>query len=346
MNLDPIRFTEINRTELPPNVLELVASQPGRLLRFKNAVLARSEVNANKDEISQEGIQELAATLPLTAIDIEHGQHNIVGYYTDARAVQGNNELLLDVDGIIFADRFPAEAEGVRNGTYLQSIEADVKTAECSVCASQFTKRSDYCAHIRSKTAVRKLRGLTAKGGAITRRPAGTNTKFDPSKITLIASLEDEQAFEGAKRAAHRFMACLDVLQANPGAHYNLASPVLSPFMFDPNQTWIEAQVARIVNRSLEAQATTAKALVSDTKQELTAANQNVLSQVERLKLELNARIDALTKENQELKAALAPKETSKEEKIGVVGFSWIRDESASGEDEKGKEKLTWGNLK
>lgn len=197
---DEQKFTieEITPRDLPEKIGALINASAGRLLRFRNAVLARAEVNKNNDEISEEGLAEVAATLPLLAIDVEHNAQQVVGYYTDARS---NGKLA--TDGVIFADRFPNVAQGILDGSYRLSIEATAKEATCSVCGTAFAHERDYCDHLTSRKttgAVRKLKGLRAVGGAVTRSPAGSQTEFDPSQITLLASITqpDSSESEGA----------------------------------------------------------------------------------------------------------------------------------------------------
>lgn len=186
----PFEFTltEAKPEELNPNLLAVVGSAPGKLLRFQHAVLARTEVNANRDELTREGLEEVARTLPLMAIDLEHRMDRVVGFFTDARVLDD----ALDTDGIVFADRFPEVASGIMDGSHRFSIEAEAQEAVCSVCGSRFVRENTYCAHLSNRKtsgAVRRLKGLAAKGGGITRMPAGTNTTFDPQNVALVASV-------------------------------------------------------------------------------------------------------------------------------------------------------------
>ena len=67
------------------------------------------------------------------------------------------------------------------------------------MCATEFESAADYCEHLsnrRKNGAVRHLSGLKARGGAITRKPAGTNTRFDPNHIYVVAAHQDESAME------------------------------------------------------------------------------------------------------------------------------------------------------
>lgn len=172
--------------------IEVMASADGRLLVFKNAVLARVETNSNGDDISTEGIDQLAATIAGTPIDIEHDADKNVGFYTAGRR---KNDALA-VDGVIWADRYPEAAEKVKNGTYLQSVEANALVASCSTCGEKFEDARHYCSHLKSRRksgTKRHLSGLTARGGALTTRPAGSKTTFDPASVYFVASHQDSE---------------------------------------------------------------------------------------------------------------------------------------------------------
>lgn len=164
----------------------------GELLMFRDAVLARAEANKNKDRFSPQGIEELAATISLMPIDDEHIERRVIGIFTAGRAIKD----ALVTDGFIFAKRFPDEAAAVLEGRKQLSVEAEVATATCSVCGQQFTRRSQYCEHLKSPLtsgAERILSGLKAVGGGITATPAGTDTKFDRNQMVFLAS-ENEDA--------------------------------------------------------------------------------------------------------------------------------------------------------
>jgi hypothetical protein len=161
----------------------------GELMVFKNAILARAEVNKNRDMITAEGITELANTLPLMPLDDEHVERKVVGLFTAARDTGG----VLDTDGFMFARRFPQETTDVIAGKKNLSIEAQIGIAECSVCGGKFERRKDYCAHLLDPIthgAVRILHGLKAVGGGITVTPAGTGTDFSrgSDKMRFVAS--------------------------------------------------------------------------------------------------------------------------------------------------------------
>ena len=179
-----IVFEQVNA----PLHIEIQASDEGDILVFKNAILARAEVNGNRDEITKEGILELAASIAGRALDLEHRPKEIVGMFTAGRVADEN---ALSVDGLIWADRWPLVSSGVQDGAYHLSVEADAQSATCSTCGGTFASSAEYCEHLISRkgsSAVRRVSGLKAKGGAVTKRPAASNPRFDQSSIYFVAS--------------------------------------------------------------------------------------------------------------------------------------------------------------
>jgi hypothetical protein len=76
-------------------------------------------------------------------------------------------------------------------------VEATADSAVCSVCNGTFDSSDAYCEHLTNRKiygAVRKLRGLHGKGGAVTTRPAGSNTKFNPTQVYFVASHSEMSA--------------------------------------------------------------------------------------------------------------------------------------------------------
>ena len=171
--------------------------EEGEILRFRNAVLARAETNLNMDAVDATGIAELAAGLPLMPIDIEHQDRALIGTFVEAAVEQDT----LLTGGIIYARRFPEITMQLRQGIQKLSIEANAEVARCGACNKEFRTRADYCEHLsasmkerREKGWVRHLRGLSALGGAVTRKPAGTGTEFDRNAFRMIATVEPTQA--------------------------------------------------------------------------------------------------------------------------------------------------------
>lgn len=169
--------------------------QSGEVLRFTNAILVVAETNRNQDTITEEGISEICASLPGRPIDWDHEFTKNVGVFTGARAVKLEDTWAASVDGIIWADRFPEAAEGVRKGALHLSIEARADTAQCSICDGVFGEVIEYCQHLLNKLqsgANRILKGLKAIGGALTEKPAGTGTTFDQSRVYFVANHQEE----------------------------------------------------------------------------------------------------------------------------------------------------------
>ena len=178
---------EITPEQVSAKMQTVLGSAPGRILRFKNAVYARAERNKNGDMLDEKGLQELAATIEMQPIDLEHDLQKLVGYYEGGRV----QDKALYTDGILYASRFPDVARGFASGEYQQSLEATAEEAQCSVCQSIFASEKEYCEHLQNRStfqASRMLRGLKATGGAVTKRPAGTDTKADPEQMEFVAN--------------------------------------------------------------------------------------------------------------------------------------------------------------
>lgn len=177
-----------------PINLVVAQEESGEVLRFRNAILVVAETNRNQDTISEEGISEICTTLPGRPIDWDHSFRENVGFFSGATPVKVGETWGASTEGIIWADRFPEAAEGVRNGTLHLSIEARADTAECSICGGVFKEVAEYCQHLLSKIqsgANRILKGLKAVGGALTEKPAGTGTTFDQSAVYFVASHQE-----------------------------------------------------------------------------------------------------------------------------------------------------------
>lgn len=193
--LEPVTFKTVDEVgEITVEATE----DDGEILLFKNAVLCREAVNANQDEIAAGEIENLANTIAGRPIDNEHEERDIRGVFTAGRKVDRNGIPALSVDGLIWVDRYPQEANDVRSGRRKLSIEAVADSAECSVCNQMFARSSEYCDHLRNKRktgAVRRLFGLKAKGGALTYSPAEKQAGFDIARIMMVAS-HDEDGLE------------------------------------------------------------------------------------------------------------------------------------------------------
>lgn len=181
-----------------PTHIEFEAASSGRLLKFSGARLARAEVNKNSDRITPKGIGELAATVAGTPIDVEHEDLAICGIFTAGAPVEDPVlGTLLEVSGLVHADRYPDIAAGMQSGALSLSIEADGSSANCSVCNQTFGSSDKYCEHLKNKFksgAVRTVEGLIALGGGVVKYPAGNGTDFKNASIKFVASQADPPA--------------------------------------------------------------------------------------------------------------------------------------------------------
>jgi len=171
------------------------ALTPGSIIKFSDAVLVRAEVNKNKDEIDEQGVQEIAASLPLKPIDHRHDRQKIVGIFIDAEAKDG----AVPTKGLIWAGRYPEVAFDLVAGKGNLSIDARAERAVCRECGQSYVSEKEYCAHINRNVggqAIRKLEGLIADGGSIVPNPAGSDTGIPPQSLRMIAHIEIQGSAE------------------------------------------------------------------------------------------------------------------------------------------------------
>ena len=202
--LEPVTADELSQYG---NHTLFAQAEPGALLRFKEALLCTAGKNKNDDWISEEGIKELADTMPFRAIDDEHDPVKVIGFFVNPRTEENSTKLV--TDGIIYADRFPEIVAQVQSGMKKLSVEAGAQKAVCSVCGSEFGSVKDYCEHLMDRpkhNAVRKLYGLKAKGGATVFHPAW-DTSFDANGFVMIAS---QMEFEPKEDEALSFWAKIE----------------------------------------------------------------------------------------------------------------------------------------
>lgn len=167
----------------------VAAHLSGELLAFKGT-LARAEQNKNGDDIDSEGIKQIAETLKMTPVTLEHADRQVVGVWTEASVVNDS----VEAQGVLYARRFPEIADGLVNGQYQLSVEASAHKAVCKACGKEVASPEDYCEHlIKGKESGyyplgRILRDMRAFGGALVRKAAGTATLIDPMSIRMVAS--------------------------------------------------------------------------------------------------------------------------------------------------------------
>ncbi len=183
----------------------IAADADGDLLKNSGVVLAHAERNANGDGITVQNIAELAATLNLKPLDIEHKQEQIVGFFVNPRqrawtkpdgtAVEGG-ELATDV--VIFSKRFPKVVTELRDGTRRPSIEAVSSAAQCSVCNQWFASSKDYCEHLLPFTlggavappTTRYHKNMRAVGGGAVLNPAAKQARFGADFMVIAHEVE------------------------------------------------------------------------------------------------------------------------------------------------------------
>lgn len=160
-----------------------------RALYFRNAILAREETNLNKDHLPAKEIQALAKSIGGMPIDDEHRFEDVVGVFTKGSVITAATGLAaVSVDGLIWPQRFPEIAQEMVEGKRLLSMEVWIAAATCGLCNETFQHSDDYCAHLEHKEAQRTLHGVQGFGGALTIKPAGSDTAFDHDSMMVVAS--------------------------------------------------------------------------------------------------------------------------------------------------------------
>jgi hypothetical protein len=193
-----LQLEEPSQVEL--DLLIAGSKSPGRVMVFRNAVLARCERNKNGDGLTSDALRELAETLPLMPIDIDHQRNNILGMFTSASVgdwVKNDGTIVNDgtlyANGVIFSDSKPVETQEIVDGARKLSISAKSAKIVCSKCNKVAVTKGDYCEHMKDPNqsgATRYRFGMTAIGAGTTKKPAGTDTVFDPTGMVVIASIE------------------------------------------------------------------------------------------------------------------------------------------------------------
>lgn len=173
----------------------------GELVKATDVVLAHAERNSNGDGITAENIETLAGTLNGMALDLDHDQEKVIGYFINPRqqdwgGVVGGE---LATDLVVFAGRFPEASEDLQTGKRYPSIEARSSEVKCSVCDQWFQSTANYCEHLTPLLLGSKLnpnvtrwhKNMRAVGGGAVFSPAGAETTFG-NTFMVVAHIADE----------------------------------------------------------------------------------------------------------------------------------------------------------
>jgi len=189
------------------------------ILKFEGARLAVAEVNGNRDGIDTVGIRQLADTIRLMPLTLDH-EKEPRGIFTRGYTDEDSTETI--VDGFIWAGMFPDFADEIRSGYRKLSIDADADLAVCSICGTAFQSAVEYCEHMRrrDKDAVRWLFDLRSVAGGAVVTPAGTDCVFPGKDGFVIISHKDEHVEEvqGAQEKPNLTPVESEAVQASGGA--------------------------------------------------------------------------------------------------------------------------------
>jgi len=181
--------------EAPITVLGTTYNK-GEILMFRDVPLVTVEANKNRDIISEANAQEIAASVGLRPISVEHKNGSMAGIFTEAHYEAPH----VVTSGLIYRKHVPTKVlEDMVAGNMSLSIEAAAEKASCTYCGETFLDQGDYCNHLKAKTvynSYRKFEGMRGTGGAIVRDPAGSKTAIAAGAVSIIAS-HDAEELEG-----------------------------------------------------------------------------------------------------------------------------------------------------
>jgi len=147
------------------------------------------------DYLPAQEIEALAKNIGGMPIDDEHQFEDVVGVFTRGTVVKEANGLAaVSVDGLIWPQRFPGIARELVEGKRQLSMEVWIASATCGLCGEIFRRADDYCPHLTHKEADRTLHGVQGFGGALTVKPAGSDTTFDYNSMMVVASHQLEHS--------------------------------------------------------------------------------------------------------------------------------------------------------
>lgn len=199
-----IKLTPVDEADLQRWGHPVIAENRAELLKAHDVVLARAERNANGDGITSDNINELASTLALKPLDLDHKQDKVIGMFFNPRAK--DNSLVADM--LLYASRFPDACNEIQAGTRKPSIEAVSHQVKCSICDRWLDKPTDYCEHLMpllmgsrlADNVTRYHRNMRATGGGAVLIPAGTDTTFGSQFVTVAhvvgEPVQEEKASE------------------------------------------------------------------------------------------------------------------------------------------------------
>lgn len=300
------------------------ASADGRLLEFTDAILARVEINGNRDDVDLPGLQEVAATIDNMPLNIEHHGTQNVGYFASGHVK--NDELI--VSGALWIHALEAQGvdpQAILDGKWHLSIEAEAAKAKCSVCANVYTEVEQYCVHLQNRarfSAVRHLSELRGLGGAITKNPAGSDTTFNTSTMRVVARHEEstDTSNTNSERGVHMSEVDLIALAASVKTVLEQNGTIM---------TWMATQKDKEEEDEIEA----AKHDEDELKASLDKLTSRV-SELEASEVTLTAERDKLKTKVDTFEAAEA-KQTESTLKAQLIEAELVTDEGWDGEKDE-----------
>ena len=186
----------------------LASSETGDLVKAQGVSLCHAERNANGDGIGVGNIAELAASLDMMPLDVDHRQDKVIGIFVNPSQQdwdRGDTVLkggALVSDLVLYARRFPALVQEIRDGKRRPSVEARSTHVSCSECGPDkwFASADEYCDHLQPMLIAGRVqdgvtrwhKNMKATGGGAVIHPAGSDTSFGKS-FTVIAHESEPQ---------------------------------------------------------------------------------------------------------------------------------------------------------
>lgn len=204
LTLSPVTSDDLERWGHPAFADEAT----GELVKAEGVALCHAERNANGDGITTQNIRELAATLNLTPLDVDHKPQEVVGVFVNPRqsdwaspaGLISGGALMSDL--VLYANRFPNIVADIKAGKRRPSIEARSKQVSCSICGGDkwFSTQAEYCDHLMPMLmgsrvddgVTRWHKDMRAVGGGAVLHPAGTAATFGDNFVVVAHEVEKE----------------------------------------------------------------------------------------------------------------------------------------------------------
>lgn len=179
-------------------------------VKFK---LVHANTNKNKHTFTEDELAKAELTPVFKPINWSHDEP-IIGVITESKLVAATNEedAHIEVSGFIYSKLYPAHtkeiAERFSKNQLFFSMEVWVGSTECDMCNKEFSKRADYCEHLKTYKANAVFKDITFAGAGVVERPAdveavglevGSDNPDEKSEEDGMKKVENTIVFETQK---------------------------------------------------------------------------------------------------------------------------------------------------